>query len=277
MQNYILFILALLILFILRYLFFFNNKNNEDIPYEIINIKMEFTNLYLISVNGEYILIDTGYEKEFNKFIKLINEYKIEIGKIKYILLTHHHDDHVGFLNQLIKMNSNIKVILHRKTINLIAMGFNDRNNGGGIINKRIFLLFKIKQLLSPKWDLSFPPYKLRKGDIVLEEDYEDLSEILGVNIKALYTKGHSSDSVSYIYKDKYVFCGDLASNFLNWAGSKHMTLFNEDIDSVYKSWKKLMDLKVNIIIPSHGKPFNITRLKKNLNYYKKENQINFF
>jgi glyoxylase-like metal-dependent hydrolase (beta-lactamase superfamily II) len=263
------------ILFLSAY--FSDNRNTENLPDEVITLKFEFTNLFLIPISHGYILIDNAYEKEFKKFIDYLDVHKIDIDEIKYILLTHHHDDHVGFLNQITSANPDVSVVLHRNTADLVATGFNNKNNGGGILNRRIFVLFKIKQVLTPEWDLSFPPYFVRENDLVFDNDVFDLSNVLGIDIKAIYTPGHSSDSFTYIYNNKYAFCGDLSSNFLNWAGASYLTLFNENINSIYDSWRSLINRDIEVIIPSHGKPFNIINLKNNIDLKKQENIIEFF
>ncbi len=259
------------------YAYFSDNRNIESPPGEVITLKFEFTNLFLIPIKKGYILIDNAYEKEFGKFLDYLDEYKIDIKEIKYILLTHHHDDHVGFLNQITSENPEASVVLHRRTADLVATGFNNKTNGGGIVNRRIYILFKMKQLLTPGWDLTFPPYFVRENDLVFDNDVFDLSNVVGINVKAIYTPGHSSDSFSYIYNNKYAFCGDLSSNFLNWAGAAYLTLFNENIDLVYDSWRSLINREVEVIIPSHGKPFNIKNLKNNIDSQKQENIAKFF
>jgi glyoxylase-like metal-dependent hydrolase (beta-lactamase superfamily II) len=263
------------IIFISAYLS--DNRNTEKLPNEVITLNFEFTNLFLMPIDHGYILIDNAYEKEFGKFIEYLDAHKIDINDIKYVLITHHHDDHVGFLNQITTMNPSISVVLHRKTVELIATGLNNKNNGGGIVSRRIFVLFKLKQILTPGWNLSFPPYFVRDNDIVFSDGILDLSTVLGINMQALYTPGHTSDSVTYIYKDRYAFCGDLASNYLNWAGANYLTLFNEDIDSVYDSWRLLIDQSVEVIATAHGKPYSIINLVNNMDKKKQGNLVNFF
>jgi len=273
----IILVLVSMVSILFLYAYFSDNRNIENPPSEVITLKFEFTNLFLIPINNGYILIDNAYEKEFEKFIDYLDEHKIDINEIKYILLTHHHDDHVGFLNQITSENPDVSVVLHRRTADLVATGFNNKKNGGGIVNRRIFILFKIKQLLTPEWDLSFPPYFVRENDLVFDNDVFDLTNVLGINVKAIYTPGHSSDSFTYIYNNKYAFCGDLSSNFLNWAGADYLTLFNEDIDLVYDSWRSLINREVEVIIPCHGKPFNIKNLKNNIDSKKQGNIVKFF
>lgn len=270
-------ILASLGVVVFLIFFMAGNKNQEELPGEVTVLKFEFTNTFLIPLCDGYLLIDNAYEKEYEQFLAFLNERKIDLHEIKYVLLTHHHDDHVGFLNQMSLDNPEVRIILHKKTADLLLTGSNNKNNGGGIVNKRIYALFRLKQMISPKWDLSFPPYVVRERDIILEKDFHDLSDLLGINLKVIYTPGHSSDSVTYVYKDEYAFCGDLASNFLNWAGARYLTLFNEDISLVYSSWKKIIDFGVETIIPAHGNPYNIENLTNNLHAHQQENAVAFF
>lgn len=258
-------------------LFLARNKNQDDLPEEVGVLKFEFTNIFLIPLRDGYLLIDNAYEKEYDQFLAFLDERNIDLHEIKYVLLTHHHDDHVGFLNQMSSDNPLVRIILHEKTAGLLLTGSNNKNNGGGIVNKRIYTLFRLKQMISPQWDLSFPPYVVRERDIILENDFHDLSNLLGINLKVIFTPGHSSDSVTYIYKDEYAFCGDLASNFLNWAGARYLTLFNEDISQVYSSWEEIIDFGVETIIPAHGKPYNIKNLINNLHARQQENAVAFF
>ena len=63
---------------------------------KIENIKVGYleTNVYLLSKNNHYLIIDPGDESK-----KIINQIK---GKVDGIIITHHHFDHVGALDELI-------------------------------------------------------------------------------------------------------------------------------------------------------------------------------
>jgi glyoxylase-like metal-dependent hydrolase (beta-lactamase superfamily II) len=270
-------IITIILSLTVSYIVISDNINLVEIPNEVISMEFDATRIFMIPIDDGYVLIDNAYENEIKRFEEYLKNLNINITEIKYVLLTHHHDDHVGFINYITKNNPNVIVILNDKTSNLISQGKNNKNNGGGIVNKRIYSLFRIKQLLTPEWDLTFPPYNIRENDIIISDDYYDLGNILGINLKVLYTPGHTSDSISFIYKDRYAFCGDLSSNFLNWAGAGYLTLFNEDINEVYKSWEKLTSKKIEFIITAHGKPFSIQNLEKYKNSNKQNDIEKFF
>jgi glyoxylase-like metal-dependent hydrolase (beta-lactamase superfamily II) len=269
--------IGLLVLALTIYIKSSDNINTIELPKEVIVLKFEFTNVFLVPIKDGYVLIDNAYEKEYDLFLDYLRDKNISIKDIKYILLTHHHDDHVGFLNQIVAENKNVRIVLAKETAKLLRKGKNNLENGGGIVNSTIYTLFRIKQILTPSWNLTFPPYVIRENDIVIVKDYFDLSGILGIDLVAIHTPGHSSDSTTFIYNEKIAFCGDLASNFLNWAGAKYLTLFNEDINIVYESWKKLIDIKIVTIATAHGKSFHIKNLENSIFKNSQSNIVKLF
>lgn len=248
-----------------------------SLPKDVIAIEQEFTVSYLIKGNNGYVLFDTGYEHDYPVFLEVITKNNIKIDEIKYVILSHHHDDHVGYINELVSSNKNIKVIMNKYTTSLISKGMNNTNNGGGIVNPLIYALYRFKQFIKPSWKFQFTPYVKRTNDIEVNTEIFDLPSEVGINGKLMLTPGHSSDSMSLIYDDKYLFCGDLAAYFLNWAGAKHLTLFNENVEEVYKSWQRVLDMQVKIILPAHGKPFYSSSLEKNMNKYNNKTIVNKF
>ena len=41
--------------------------------------------------------IDTSFAEYYDKFLEKLQVINIDPSEIKYLLLTHHHDDHAGF------------------------------------------------------------------------------------------------------------------------------------------------------------------------------------
>ncbi len=173
--------------------------------------------------------------------------------------------------------NPSLQILIHEKTVPLIATGANNKNNGGGLVNRTIYLLFRIKQMLKPEWDLTFPPFIVPPEVIVLKGEKIDLQNLLGIDASVFLTPGHTSDSLSLVVDKKYLLCGDLATNFLNWAGASHLTVFNENLENLYNSWQQVIDMGIKTIVPSHGKPFSSQKLKENLHKYSQADLVRFF
>ena len=65
-------------------------------------IKVGLNNLYLFeNSDNEYLLLDTGVGMKSDKIIKLLNDEIGNYNKIKVIVITHTHEDHIGNLEKL--------------------------------------------------------------------------------------------------------------------------------------------------------------------------------
>jgi len=242
-----------------------------------ITINLSQTNCYLLESDDGYLLIDTGYEKDYNTFLKELKKKNLELSQINHLLLTHHHDDHVGFVNKLLN-KTDLKIIAHQQAKELLKKGENDHTRGGGIINRRVYFIFKFGKLFIPDlFGLTFPPVHLRDKDILIEGDDKNVLKSIGIDGKILYTPGHTIDSISVLMDDDRIFCGDAAMSFGLWLGTKYHTIFITDLIQYYKSWKKIMKHGAKKLYPSHGKPFTIDKLKKNLGEYEPDSLIEFF
>ena len=84
----------------------------------IINLGNRVVNNYLISGRDGYILIDTGYSSGFHRFERKLKIAGIDPKQIKLVFLTHAHDDHAGFLNDVLAL-TDAKVILRLNPVML--------------------------------------------------------------------------------------------------------------------------------------------------------------
>ena len=169
---------------------------------KIIKVGPLEENCYIIS-NSKTIVIDPGDESD-----KIISYLKDNNLNIDSILITHHHFDHVGALEDL----------------------------------------------------LNYKEVKVYDISNLEEKDYN----ISDFNIEVIYTKGHTSDSVSYYFKDyNKMFVGDFI-----FEGSIGRTDLGGSQTDMINSLKKISKYDKDIIIyPGHG---NSTTLKNELenNYY---------
>lgn len=82
---------------------------------DIYNAGNRIMNTYIYPIYKGYVLIDTGYEHSLRHVEKKLNKRGIELSEIKYVFLTHAHDDHAGFLNELLSKCPDIKVIINKR------------------------------------------------------------------------------------------------------------------------------------------------------------------
>ena len=176
--------------------FFQARKDNEM---AIKTIRLKFTNCFLVPVDSKYLLIDTGYEYEWQDFLCGLEKNNVQIHDIKYLLLTHHHDDHAGLLNNIIEINPNITIIASKLTKEYLAQGKHVNFHGAGYINKRIAFVLKLKSKFDKNWTHTFPQFFMRIHDILIERDCELKDFNINLNGKILLTPGHSRDSITLL------------------------------------------------------------------------------
>lgn len=235
-------------------------------------LKLSITNCYILKAGNCYILVDTGYDWEWETFSAELRKTGISYMDIQWLLLTHHHDDHAGLLNNLLQENPNIKVVMSIHAERLVRAGKNART--GGYINKMVYMLAGLKQRFDKKWTQSFPPYITRDVDILIREELPLRKTGIELDGKIIETPGHTRDSISVVLDDGDCIVGDAASNFLRFAGTRHCAVYLEDLEQFYGSWNTIIEAGAKRIYPSHGPPFSVEELKKNISRNRKRNMV---
>lgn len=229
---------------------------NKTSSHTVHSLKLGWTRCYLLNCTGGYILIDTDYSKYYYRFEKKCANLGVAVSDIKYLLLTHHHDDHAGFASKLIR-TTGCHVIAHQQAAMPLKRGKSEESVKP--VNRRIQIIFRLYMLFHKEF--SFPPLQLTEMDTLIEGDNESLLKKIGIDGVILHTPGHTKDSISVLLSDGSTFVGDAAMNFLRWTGVGHRPIYIEDIDAVYESWQKLRERGAKVIYPSHGRSFPATEL----------------
>ncbi len=245
----------------------------------ITALKLGVTNSYLIQTGQKYVLVDTGYEENWERLRKHLKEANVSLSDISHVVLTHHHDDHCGLLNNIVQANEDIRIVMSYRARAFLAKGENDRSHGGAYVNRRVHLILSLLRRLNKSIDQRwashpFPPYSSRERDILIQGD-TDLATIgVALNGRIIETPGHTTDSISILLEDGTCFVGDAATNLPQVAGTHYCVLQIEDIDEYYQSWRKLISAGARRIFPAHGKPFAASRLEQNIGKIKSGNIV---
>ena len=258
------FTISLSLIIIISIIFFFRYTFQNDFQSElsgVYNLGSRVVNNYLIPGNDGYILIDTGYSNGFSHFLKKLKEANIKPEQIKYIFLTHAHDDHAGFLNEVLSI-TNAKVILHPKAIEFLSKG--ECSNEGGCSSWLAYLFCQILELLAK--GQNFPPIKTEYLQRLITIDSKTFHE-LNLPFQVLETPGHTDDHIALL-KDDILFCGDAAMN--NFPSIKRVIIWIGNLQQYKKSWEIILNANPKIICPAHGKPFPSSDLKKYMPYLDK-------
>ncbi len=228
---------------------------------EIYNVGNRVMNTYIYPIATGYVMIDTGYEHSLRNVEKKLNKQGITLFEIKYVFLTHAHDDHAGFLNELLSKYSNIRVILSDKAMPTLLKGQNSFIGGCSGLSALIFC--KFIELLGKGKHL-FPAIEKQYMDRFIEVSSQNLASVETLlQGKILFTPGHTSDSIS-LKIGNIIFCGAAMNDMPSF---KRITIWIEDKNVFQNSWNILIAQKVDFIYPAHGKPFHSNDLKKYKNY----------
>ena len=188
-----------------------DSEYNETIKSDVLNFGNRIVNCWGYRIDNGYVIIDTGYENSYRNFKKKLKANNIKINQIKYCFMTHAHDDHAGFINQLLFDNQEVKVIMSDKGIDTLRKG---QNSFVGGCTSKLALAFCNVMKLFGKGQHKFPPIKAEYESrlIIISNDNRAYLE-QELNGKIVETAGHTSDSILLLLNNVYLFCGDAEMN----------------------------------------------------------------
>jgi glyoxylase-like metal-dependent hydrolase (beta-lactamase superfamily II) len=234
---------------------------------KIINIGNKVVNNYILETDKGYVVIDTGYPGSYPRFSEGLKKTGIDKQEIKFIFITHVHDDHVGFLNELIS-DTHATIIMHEESPGRLLTGHNKYAGGCPNLFAKIFL--KILSLAG-KGKHEFPVVKLNETDnVILWNGENQFFKQSGIGLEIIAFPGHTSDSIGLLTDDGILFCGDACMN--DFPSLKRNILWIENLEDYKKSWDKMIGGPAKEIYPSHGSPFpktDLIKYRSNLNKIK--------
>ncbi len=233
---------------------------------EIITLDLGITISYLIKNPEGYMLVDTGYPKYRKKFINVLRKKGIAPDDINLVFLTHHHDDHAGFLKRFLEQRD-VPVIMHHRAPGPLKMGKSDETDEEAV-TLRVKLVFSLYMLFHSVF--TFPPVEVREKDILVKEDDNKLLREWGIAGEIVMTPGHTYDSISIVLDDGNAVVGDAAMNIMHICGADYRPIYQMNRNEVFQSWEKLFQRNVKNIHTGHGMPFPAERLRRSYRRHKK-------
>ncbi len=182
----------------------------------------------------EAIIIDPGDEPD-----RIIDVIRANNLKVKYIICTHAHFDHVGAVAD-IKNETGAKVVIHKDELEIY----------NGARDQAAFWGYELEPLPEP--------------DTFVNEG--DELEIGDLKFEVLHTPGHSPGGIC-LYGESVIFTGDTL-----FAGSVGRTdFYGGDLDKLKKSFLRLMSLLPDTrVFAGHG-PSSTVREEKTGNFFANE------
>lgn len=212
---------------------------------------------YVLGTPQGYIAIDTGYPGGGGRFIQRFEKIA-PIAALRYIFLTHAHDDHAGFLGDLLGA-CDARVILSPLAVPVLKSGENAVPPGSGYSTRlaSTFGLFKK--------DFSFPPVSLGERGLYVTAENQFFHG-LGLPLRILFLPGHTADSIGLLDETTgSLFCGDAAMNAV--ISRKKHTIWMDDARAFGASWDVMAAAEPTRIYPAHGNPFSPALLKKHRHF----------
>lgn len=190
-------------------------KKNSRSVYPII-VPTNYSNVgtinsYILDDGDSLSLIDAGiHTKKYKEALTLtLSEKGYHISDLSRILLTHHHEDHVGLVNWILQQKD-IPVYAHYEAIPRLMMDqefllmrkqfFTELYISMGCIEEAQPRLKKLQQTIDSQKEQALQTVirPLGEGD-----------SILGMQV--IETPGHSADSISFYDEDRnWLFAGDV-------------------------------------------------------------------
>lgn len=222
---------------------------------KIHNIGSYIVKNYLLETPVGWIALDTGYRGGVDRFLKRFSKLA-PVESLKYVFLTHAHDDHAGFLAALLK-KTHATLIVNTASIPLLASGENATPSGAGFSTRFASLFDIIKK------DHSFPPFHVSGRSIRIPDESAQVFKAMGLPIRIVFLPGHTRDSMGLLLEETgQLLCGDAAMNTLLVSTARH-TIWIDDPVVYGQSWDKMLSLNPSKLYPSHGSPFSPKDLVK--------------
>jgi glyoxylase-like metal-dependent hydrolase (beta-lactamase superfamily II) len=176
-------------------------------------------------------------------------------GKEKlYLILTHHHSDHVFGMRAM--QEKGAKVIAH-KVVKASFIEFDGKRYKRFLVERAGWSI--------EKGDMIFGDVILSEPDQLIEQD--TILNFDSEEIHLVFTPGHTTDSISvYHPKSKTLFAGDTI-----YEGMRLTTRFGGPEE--WKLWishlERLKQLEIDTIVPGHGKLCSVKEIDRNIAYLK--------
>ena len=227
---------------------------------KISNIGTATRNNWILETAKGIIAVDTGLPGQAEGFLKRFRKKWPEEG-LKYIFLTHAHNDHAGFIAELLAKTT-AQLVLCEKSQHIIADGHpREKHEYKNWLGK---ILERAMQSLSAAYPAVTDTSRMK---IVYDDDrfFEDF----GIPARVVFLPGHTSDSIGlYLYENDAIICGDAAMNRPPLNANRH-TVVIKNLSEYHRSWDKMLSMNSAMIYPGHGKPFGAADLKKYYSFMK--------
>ncbi len=188
----------------------------------VTRLKYGNTNTYFVRGTSGGLLIDTDYAGTLSAFYKALKSNHMSISDISYILATHFHPDHIGFVSELQKMGIKLLLIDIQCDYVHFADGIFKREN-----------------------NLQYEPIDEKAATVITCDESRNFLADLGIAGEIVKTASHSKDSVSIILDSGECMVGDLEP-------MEYLDAYVENT-ALQNDWKLIMSYHPKVIYYAHA------------------------
>jgi glyoxylase-like metal-dependent hydrolase (beta-lactamase superfamily II) len=162
---------------------------------------------------------------------------------LRLIFLTHAHGDHMGSLKAVAE-RSRAPVLVHWREAPALASGTALHPRGITAAGKALAAL--MGPFVRAASGNAYRP------DVEVDDEFS-LAEY-GVRGRAIHTPGHTAGSLSLLLDTGEAFVGDLCIRYPLVSGGSYVPLFGDSRETVYASWRRLLDAGVTVLYSAHSR-----------------------
>ena len=211
----------------------------------------EMVNAYLVEEGGTFTLIDAGTPAYWSDLLATLARLGRSIEDVRAVVLTHGHDDHVGFAERA--RRAGVPVRIHADDVSLAT---------GAVPNKvRVVGPYRFGPLVRFLWFFArHGAFRTpRIGDVTAFDDGATL-DVPGAPT-AIHLPGHTLGSVAFhLPALEALFVGDSLNTLAvtNGRTGPRLSPFNHDRAQALESLRRLETVEAAHVLPGHGAPWHL-------------------
>jgi glyoxylase-like metal-dependent hydrolase (beta-lactamase superfamily II) len=217
--------------------------------------ELESVNVHLVELDQGYLLIDSGIATEecFEALAAGLEEAKVNWSDIKMLCLTHLHPDHIGLSWKLLELTG-ARLLMHRAEVEYLALVaresrapfFNQAMLAAGVPEDLQQRMDHAMRDIRRQFREHHPHWLLEGGESI---------PVRGGTLETFWTPGHSPGHVClYSPERRYLISGDHILQFITPNIAWHPQ--TDTLAQYLESLDLLNPLDVELVLPSHGRPF---------------------
>jgi len=233
--------------------------------------RMKQVNCFIGEGPDGWVVVDTGFDLEMtmDAWQRALDELKLSFINIHTVFVTHRHPDHLGFAGKMQRLTG-AEVYLPEEDLEYVRKSLLPDASEARI---RFYEYYHVSPEAIGLIDNHYKRFHLDTGARLTPVRTDYTLKIGELEYRMIHTPGHTDGHFAwYNDKEKVLFIGDhvLPDIFPN-VSKMHITSDNP-LRRYLESLNALKELEVNLVIPSHGEPFeNLSgRIEETIEYHLK-------